>query len=117
MYRETSSNYFGPNVYGSFERTDNIQISKISFYYSRHSAESVHKAIGSFRFQLLLIDSTWNFPFDLPKNERYIDSPTDWTLVSLNFKLNVYGITLVYDEIDSAHADMCFKSFTVPCSL
>ena len=34
IYIETSANNHGPNVYCSFERTDNIQISKLIFYYN-----------------------------------------------------------------------------------
>ena len=37
MYFETNSNVHGDNVFVSFERTDIIQISKITFYYSRFS--------------------------------------------------------------------------------
>ena len=35
MYIETSSNNFGPNVFCSWERTDIVQISNITFYYNR----------------------------------------------------------------------------------
>ena len=37
MYIETSSKNRGNNVFVSFERTDNIQISNITFYYNRFS--------------------------------------------------------------------------------
>ena len=37
MYIETSTNNHGNKVFVSFERTDIIQISKISFYYNRFS--------------------------------------------------------------------------------
>ena len=35
MYFETSSNNNGQNVFVFFERTDIIQINKITFYYNR----------------------------------------------------------------------------------
>ena len=35
MYIETSSNLHGNTVFVSWERTDNIQISNITFYYNR----------------------------------------------------------------------------------
>ena len=53
LYIETGSNSHGDNVYCSFERTDIIQISKISFHYNRYSAENDYKAMGRFRIQLL----------------------------------------------------------------
>ena len=37
MYIETSSTNHGSNVFVIFERTDNIQISNITFYYNRFS--------------------------------------------------------------------------------
>ena len=37
MYIETSSNNHGPNVFVSWERTDIIQITNISLYYTRFS--------------------------------------------------------------------------------
>ena len=46
------------------------------------------------------------------KNDRYSDSSTDWTLVSLNFTVENYGFKLRYDEIDPPHAGICFSIFT-----
>ena len=43
MYIETSSNDHREGVYRTFERTDIIQIGKVSFYYNRYLAEGVHK--------------------------------------------------------------------------
>ena len=37
MYVETSSANHGPNVFCSWERSDIIQISKITFFYNRYS--------------------------------------------------------------------------------
>ena len=56
MYIETSSNIYGNNVFVSFERTDNIQISNISFYYNGFSitTDDNFKNTGRFRIQLLL---------------------------------------------------------------
>ena len=59
---ESSSNYHGKNVFVSFERTDIIQISNITFYYNRFSilTNASLKPMGCFRFQLLLEDNTWS---------------------------------------------------------
>ena len=43
------------------------------------------KSMGRFRIQLLLADNTWTTRYKIPKNDRYSDSSTDWTLVSLYF--------------------------------
>ena len=42
-----------------------------------------------------------------------IDTSTDWTLVSLNFSVQNYGIKFIYDQIDTPHADMCFSNITI----
>ena len=57
MYIETSSNNHCNNVFVSWERTDIIQISNITFYYNRFSAGGT-KSIGRFRIQLLIDDNT-----------------------------------------------------------
>ena len=111
MYIETSSNNNADNVLCSFERTNNIQFSNITFFYNRFSAAS-NNSMGRFIFQLLLDDNTWSIRYNIPKNDRYSDSSTDWTLVILNFSAENYGVRLIYNEIDSAHADMCFSNIT-----
>ena len=119
MYIETSSGGHGNNVFVSFERTDIIQITNITFYYNRFSilTNNSIKSMGRFRIQLLLEDNTWSTRYNIPKNDRYSDSSTDWTLVSLNFTVENYGIKLVYDQIDAAHADMCFSNNSITHSV
>ena len=73
--------------------------------------------MGRFRIQLSLDDNTWSTRYNIPKNDRYSDSSTDWTLVNSNFTTGKYGIRLLYDEIDSAHADMCFSKITITLSV
>ena len=118
MYVETSSNNYGDNVYVSFERTDIIQITKTSFYYNRDSSSNQNlRAMGRFRIQLLLEDNTWSTRYNIHKNDRYSDSSTDWILVNLNFTVENYGIKLIYDQIDTARADMCFSNITITHSV
>ena len=118
MYVETSSNNYGNNVYVSFERTDIIQITNISFYYNRYSSSNQNlRSMGRFRMQLLLEDNTWSTIYNIPKNDRYSDSSTDWFLVNLNFTVETYGIKLIYDQIDTAPADMCFSNITITHSV
>ena len=103
MYIETSSNNQGhERVFVSCERTDIIQISNIKFHYNRFSILTNNlKSMGRFRIQLLLEDNTWSTRSNIPKNDPYSDSSTDWTLLSLNFTVQHYGINLIYDQIDT----------------
>ena len=120
MYIETSTNNHGhERVFVSFERTDIIQISNKTLYYNRYSilTNDSLKSMGRFRIQILLEDNTWSARYNIPKIDRYSDSSTDWTLVSLNFTEENYGIKLIYDEIDTAHADMCFSNITITHSV
>ena len=115
MYIETSGDNHGHNrVFVSWEKIDIIQITNITFLYNRFSILTNNnlKAMGRFRIQLLLEDNTWSTRYNIPKNDRYSDSPTQWTLVNLNFNVENYGIKLIYDQIDTPHADMCFSNFT-----
>ena len=116
MYIETNSNnHSHERVFVSWERTDIIQISNITFYYNRFSilTNNSKKSMGRFRIQLLLEDNTWSTRYNIPKNDRYSNSSTQWTLVNLNFTVENYGIKLIYDQIDTAHADMCFSNLTI----
>ena len=81
MYIDTTSNNHGNNVFVSFERTDIIQISNITFSYNRFSilTNDSLKSMGRFRIQLLLEDNTWSTRYNIPKSDRYNDSPGQWT--------------------------------------
>ena len=63
MYTETPSNNHGNSVFVSFERTDIIQISNITFYYNRFSilTNDSLKSMGRYRIQLLLEDNKWTY--------------------------------------------------------
>ena len=118
LYIETSSNNHGNNVFVSFERTDIIQITNISFYCSRYSILNQNlRAMGRFRIQLLFEDNTLSTRYKIPKNDRYSDISTDWTWVDINFTVENFGIKLIYDQIDTAHADMCFSKITITHSV
>ena len=120
MYIETSSNNHGhERVFVSWERTDIIQISNITFYYNRFSilTNNSKKSMGRFRIELLLEDNTWSTRYNIPKNDRYSNSSTQWTLVNLNFTIEKYGTRLIYDQIDTPHADMCFSNITITHSV
>ena len=93
-----------------------ILLKKVCFYCNRFSARS-SGAMGRIRVQLLLDDNTWSTRYNIPENDRHSNSKTDWTLVSLNFTVENYGIKLFYYDIDSALADMCFIIITITCSV
>ena len=94
MYIETSSNIHGDGVFVSWERIDIIQITNITFYYNRYSflTDDNLKNLGRFRVQLLLENNTWTTQYTIDKNTQYSDSPTDWTLLSLDFTDMVFQI-------------------------
>ena len=118
MFIETSSNNHGNNVFVSFERTDIIQITNITFYYNRFSSSDNNlRGMGRFRIQLLLEDDTWDIQYTIAKNTQYSNTSTDWTLLNLDFTVENYGIKLIYDQIDTAHADMCFSNITITHSV
>ena len=119
MYIETSSNNHGSNVLVSWERTDIIQISNITFYYNRFSilTNDNLKNMGLFRIQLLLDDNTWSTQYTIDKNTQYSDSESEWKLLNLDFTIENYGIKLILDQIDTAHSDMCFSNITITHSV
>ena len=102
LYIEISSGNHGNIVFCSFERTDIIQITNITFYYNRFSflTNSKLNAMCRFRIQLLLEDNIWSTQYRIAKNTHYSDTSTDWTLLNLDFTIENYGVKLVYDRID-----------------
>ena len=72
LYIETSSNILGNNVFLSWERTDIIQITNLTFYYKRFSilTNDSLKAMGRFHIQLILEDDTQLSRYNIPKNDR-----------------------------------------------
>ena len=120
MYIETTHNNHGHNkIFVSWERTDIIQINNINFYYNRFSilTDNSIKTAGRFRIQKLLKDISWNTQYTIAKNDRYSDTSTDWTLLNLDFTQENYGNKLIYDQIDTPHANMCFRNITITHSV
>ena len=71
MYIETSSFNHGDNVFVSFERTDIIQFTNITFCYNRFSISTNDslKSMGCSRIQLLFEDNTWSTRYIIPIND------------------------------------------------
>ena len=118
MYIQTSSNNNGNIVFASFERTDIIQITNITFSYNRFSScDNNLRGMSRFRIQLILEDNTWSTQYTIAKNTQYSATLTDWTSLNLDFTIQKYGIKLIFDQIDTAHADMCFSNITITHSV
>ena len=120
MYIETSgNNSVNDNLFVKWETTDNIQITKVTFYCNRFSilTHPHLKNMGRFRIQLLLGDDTCSTVYTIAKNTQFNDNSTDWTLLNLFFTQENYGIKLVYDQKDTAHAAMCFSNITITYSV
>ena len=101
-------------MFVSFEWTEIIQITSMLFYYNRFSNLAIDslKLMG-IRIQLLIGEETWSTRCNLSKTDKYSTSSTDWTLLSLNFTVENYGINLIYNQIDTPHADMFLSNITI----
>ena len=75
------------------------------------------KSMGRFRIELLLEDNTWSSRYNIPETHRHSDTSTDWIKLSLNFAEEYYGINVIYDQIDSHHADMRLSNFSIAHSV
>ena len=119
MYIETSSNNDSENVFVSLERTDILQITNITFYYNRFSIllDNSKKSMGRFKIELLLEDNTWSTQYTIDKNTQCSNSSIEWTIINLDFTVENYCIKFIYDQIDTAHADMCFSNITITHSV
>ena len=73
--------------------------------------------MGRLRIQLKLKDNTWSTRQSIAENDQYSDTSTQWTKLSLNFTVENYGIKLIYDQIDTPLADMCFSIIIITHSV
>ena len=119
IYIETSGgNYDYHRNFVSWGRTDFIQITNITFYCNRFSTSDNNlRGMCRFRIQLLLEDNAWDTQYTIAKNTQYSNTSTDWTLLKVDFTVENYGIKLIYDQIDTPHADMCFSNITITHSV
>ena len=120
MYIETSSNILGDDkMFVIWERTYIFQSKIITFNYNSFSilTNDSLKSIGRFSIQLLLEDITWITQYTIPKNSQYSISSTEWTLLNLDFTVENCDIKLIYDQVDTAPADMCFSIITITHSV
>ena len=125
MYKETFGKiYDGSNddVFVSFERTDIIHISNITFYDNRYStsipaADIEKRGMGILEIQLLR-NGVRQTEFTIEKDTNFSTLSTDWSLLIMNIISQPnYGIKLVYFAINMAHADMCFSDINITHTL
>ena len=118
LFLETSGNNNGDNTYVILSRTDIIQITNISFYYNRFSiSDENFRAMPRFRIQILLENDNWENKYTIEKNSQFSNTSTEWTHLSLDFTQENYGIRLLFDRIDTAHADMCLSKISITHTL
>ena len=113
MYIETSGiNYdsFSHDAFVSFERTDIIHISNITFYHKRFSTSIPEKRGMDILEIQLFRNGVWQTEFTIEKDTNFTALSTDCSLLNMN-KISQpnYGIKLIYYGINTAHADMCFS--------
>ena len=117
MYIECSGKQYNTSnddVFVSFERTDILQNSNITFYHNIFPISDItKKGMGKLEIQLLR-NGVWQTEFTIEKDTNISTLSTDWTLLNLNaFSQPNYGIKLLYSEINTAHADMCFSDINI----
>ena len=119
MYMETSPDNHGNNVFVSFERTDLIQTTNIFFYCNRFAilTKDLLKSMARYTIKLLVEDFTRSMRCNKPKHDQYSDTSTEWTLVSLLFTEENFGIKITYDQIDTPYADLRIGNITISHSV
>ena len=117
MYIETSENIYdssSDDVFVSFERTDIVHISNITFYHNRFSTSILEKrGMGKLEIHLLRI-GVWQTEFTIEKDKNFSAFSRDWSLLNKNrISQPNYGIKLIFSGINSAPADMCFSDINI----
>ena len=73
--------------------------------------------MGRLRIKILLDKGVWFSKYIIERNSHYSTNSTGWSLLNLDITESNYGMKVVYDEIDSALADMCFSNITITHSV
>ena len=66
--------------------------------------------MAGLRTQFIIPIGHWYSKFIVAKTTNYSTISTDWNLVNIDFTEKKYGVKILYDELDSALADMCFSN-------
>ena len=73
--------------------------------------------MGRFRIQLLLLNGQWHSKYINAINNKYGNTSSEWTSLNIDFTEKNSDNKLIYDEIDTAFADMCFSNIMITHSL
>ena len=73
--------------------------------------------MGRFRIQLLLEDKSWSTIYNINKNSHDSDGSAVWHLFDLGITPENYGVIFIYDQIPTAHSDICFSNTILPLSV
>ena len=73
--------------------------------------------MGRFRIQLLLLNGQWHSKYINAINNKYGNASSEWTSLNIDFTEKNSDNKLIYDEIDTALADMCFSNIMITNSL
>ena len=111
-------NSYGQNVFCSIETEDNIQISKNTFYYRRHSIHfgSTPRSMSCLGIKLP-VNGQWQTKYTIDKTTKCSSTTTECALITLNCTETKCGIKLDYDQTDNLHADMWFSDFMISHSI
>ena len=95
------------DVWVSWERTDIIDISSITFYHNRFStSDAAKRNMGRLDIQLLR-NGNWQIEFTIEKNTNFSIDESTWTLLNMIIISQPnYRIKLLYSGLNSAHSDM-----------
>ena len=115
MYIETSQNNSGSgDLFVSFERTDFVQISNFTFLKNRYSIltdkSKNRQVVSEFNYY-------WKIKLGVLDIDKLHLKMIDIVIHQPEFTVENYGIELIYDQIDTTHADMCFSSIIITLSL
>ena len=107
------------NVFVSYKQKDIIPMTDKKIYYNRFLVltNPSKTSMESFAIRLLLSDNTWGPRYNKTKNDRYSISSTQRTPVSLKFTSEIYVEKLIYDQIVTVVANMCFSKISIPHSV
>ena len=72
---------------------------------------------GTIRIQLMLPNGQRHSYYIIDKNTNYSTTSTEWGLPEVDSTKANYDITLAYDQIDIALADMCFSNVMISLSV
>ena len=69
--------------------------------------------MGRIRIEFLVPNGKWFSKYVIDKNTNFNATSQGWTLLNLDFTETNYGIKLVFDQLDTALAVLCFSNVVI----